>query len=172
MGAVLCRIRAFVRNVCRVCMRRGHRARGREGPFCVKAKEGARHWRTSGQEQVPTAQQSPHMANALGRRAQDPGVELWQGGSHVVLSLWLEDVLFSTVQKVLGLWVHPAGHLIPCCDPQSHHGAKPPCLCSVQGDRHSLFEHNHGWTKAWPCRYPVCGPSPVHRSWEMGCKSP
>lgn len=35
-----------------------------------------------------------------------------------------EDVLVSTVQKVLGLWVSPAGH--PCCDSQatmgrSHH---------------------------------------------------
>lgn len=64
----------------------GHGSRGREGPFCVKAKEGARH---GGQEQVPTAQQSPHVANALGRRAQDPGVELWQGGSCVILSLLL-----------------------------------------------------------------------------------
>jgi len=30
-----------------------------------------------------------------------------------------EDVLVSTVQKVLGIWVNPAGHPIPCCDAEA-----------------------------------------------------
>lgn len=53
-----------------------------------------------------------------------------------------------------------------------HHGAKTPCRCSVQGDSHSLFAHNHGWTEAWPCRNPVCGPSPVHSHGSWVAKVP
>lgn len=127
---------AFVRNVHHVCMGRGHRSRGRESPFCVKAKEGAGHWRTGGQEQVPTAHQSLHVANALGRRAHDPGVELWQGGSHVVLSLWPGRC--SCLHSAESTWPLGQSSWASLLRLSSHHGAKPPCLYSVQGDSHSL----------------------------------
>lgn len=76
LGAELCRVGVLVRNMHHICM-----GRGREGPFCVKAKGGPGHWMVRRQEQVPTAQQQ-QMAQRTELRSQ---VWSWQGGSCIAL---------------------------------------------------------------------------------------
>lgn len=71
----------------------------------------------SGQEQVTTAQHSLHMENGPGKRAQDPGVELARWLLCRTCHCDWQDVLVSTVQKTLGLWVNPAGHLAVTLQP-------------------------------------------------------
>lgn len=107
----------------------------------------------SGQEQIPTAQQSLHMANGLGKRAQDPSVELERWLLCRTSCCDWQDVLVSTVQKTLVLWVNPAGHLAPGCDPPASVGQSH-CVFALHKVTVCL---STTWTKAWPSRVsPLC----------------
>lgn len=66
---------------------------------------------------------SPHMWQVP--LAGELRTQVWSCGKVAPVSSchygW-EDVLVSTVWKVLGIWVSPAGHPISCCDPQATMG--------------------------------------------------
>lgn len=106
----------------------------------------------SEQEQVPTAQHSLHMANGLGKRAQDPGVELARWLLRHTCHCEWQDILVSTVQKTLGFWVSPAGHLVPGCDPTTSVGQSH-CVFALYKVT-AMVCLSTTWTKAWPSVVP------------------
>lgn len=73
----------------------------------------------------------------------------------------------STAWKIFVLWVGPSGQLIACCDPEATRRRSSHGFALYKGDNQNLFEHNHIWTQAWPCRHPfvILPLSASHGSW-------